>query len=113
MNKLPAKTATAAAEPPNRGRRQLLAYLGLAAIAAYAAPLVVQIGDEAQAGSRSDGRGRRHSRRRGGSSRSDGRRRQSRRNDGRGRWRADDRRRYYDRRWYGYEPRWHGGWRPF
>ena len=60
----------AAGDQPNPGRRRLLAFLGLAAVAVYAAPMVVQIGDEAQAGSRSDGR-----RRRRGGSRSDGRRR--------------------------------------
>ena len=102
MSKLPVKTIDAEGQQPDRGRRRFLAYLGLAAIAAYAAPMVVQISDEAEAGSRSDGRRRR--RRRGGSSRSDGRRRRSRRGDNGRRQRGTD-----GRRWQG-DP-WSGGWR--
>jgi len=97
MEKLPAKPTDIARKGADAGRRRFLAQLGLAAIAAYAAPVVVQIGEEANAGGRSDGRGRR--RRRGGSSRSDGRRRRR-----RGSSRSDGRRRR-DRQW------WQGGWR--
>lgn len=78
MSKLPEKNDPAG-EQPDLGRRRFFARLGLAAIAAYAAPTVLQIGDEAQAQRRpwsdSDDRRRRRQRARRRNSWSDNRRR--------------------------------------